>query len=545
MPLFAYSNRVFQIRQVQALLLFLLFSTPVLLTLPDYGITHDEPIYMEASRSIRQWLSLDLRTMLSRESIEEHWKTDPVRNVHPSGVKWLYLIAQATVCWEKDPYLQNRVFFILVFAGSLALFLQWNYLPSLFKSILALLLLLSLPHFFAHAHFAATDIPMTAFLMLFVIAASHSMEHGNPWLAGIILGILASIKATSVVLALPLLTLFVILHRDAAKKALKTAALMGLTAGLTFYLLNPDWWFSPFSRTSEFISQTMTREDWAPLSVYFGGTVYSYRGPCTYPFVMFLITTPLLHLLFLLAGLGCFFRDKTLWTDPRMITGFVGFLTPFALLALPLSPTVDGVRYLLPAFPFAACWMTVGLMLLWNFIARSTGKSLATAALRIGLAVGSLALLALDVHNPARRSPYELSYYNSSVGGLAGAHQRGYETTYWWEILNDSSLREVNSLTSGSKVYFPVQPTDLFFIHMTEAGQIKFIPTLDPLDAEFMLIFGRPYVKFWEERAFSVLGKAGKTAVPVWGIAVDSVPLLRLYRISVAGGASASSKSHP
>jgi hypothetical protein len=70
MPLSAYSKKAFEARPVQALFLFLLFSAPILFTLPDYGITHDEPIYMEASRSVQQWLSLDLRNMFSEESIE-------------------------------------------------------------------------------------------------------------------------------------------------------------------------------------------------------------------------------------------------------------------------------------------------------------------------------------------------------------------------------------------------------------------------------------------------------------------------------------------
>jgi len=545
MALCAYSKRVFEARKVQVLFLFLLFSAPILFTLPDYGITHDEPIYMEASRSIRQWFSLDLRTMLSRESIETHWKTDPLRNVHPSGVKWLYLIAQGTVFWEKDPYTQNRLFFILVFAGSLAVFIKWNFGTSFSGSVLALLLLLSIPRFFAHAHFAATDMPMTAFLMLFVLAASKSMTQGNPWLPGMLLGFLACIKVTSVLLALPLFAFLLLLHRTPGRRALRAASLLGLTAGLVFYLLNPDWWFSPLSRSVEFFTQTVTRKDWTPFTVYFEGTFYPYRAPFTYPFVMFFITTPLLHILLLLVGLERLFHDRSARTDIRIITGLVGFFAPFLLLAFPLSPTTDGIRYLLPALPFAVCWMTVGFLRLWNFVMRSPGKSTGTLALRLSLAAGSLTLFALDLNNPARQPPYELSYYNSSVGGLAGAHQRGYETTYWWEILNDSALRKLDSLTSGLKVYFPVPPADVFFTHMAEAGKIRFIPAVEPSDAEFMLIFGRPYVAFWEKRTFSALKEGGRKAVPLWGIAVDSVPLLRLYRISGEDGASISGKNHP
>jgi len=172
--------------------------------------------------------------------------------------------------------------------------------------------------------------------------------------------------------------------------------------------------------------------------------------------------------------------------------------------------------------------MTVGFLRLWNFVMRSPRKSIGTLALRLSLAAGSLTLFALDLNNPARQPPYELSYYNSSVGGLAGAHQRGYETTYWWEILNDSALRKLYSLTSGLEVYFPVPPADVFFTHMAEAGKIRFIPTVEPSDAEFMLIFGRPYVAFWEKRTFSALKEGGRKAVPLWGVTIDSIPLLRL-----------------
>ena len=545
MPLSTYSKKAFEARPVQALFLFLLFSAPILFTLPDYGITHDEPIYMEASRSVRQWLSLDLRNMLSQESIEQHWKTDPLRNVHPSGVKWLYVIAQGIVFWEKDPYIQDRLLCIIVLAASLTLFLQWNFAPFPAKSIFAILLLLSIPRFFAHAHFAATDIPMTAFLMLFVMGARKSMDHGSCWLAGILLGILASIKVTSLLLALPVLILFLILHRNAWKKALQSVSMLCLTAGLTFYALNPDWWFSPLSRSVEFLTQTLTRKDWSPITVYFQGHLYSYRGPFYYPFVMFFITTPLLHLFLLLVGLMSCLGEKARSTNPTMTIAVICFLVPFLILALPISPTNDGIRYLLPAFPFAVCLMTWGFLRLWNFVAHSSGKSSAKIAVRLCLAAGSLTLFALDIHNPARQPPYELSYYNSSVGGLAGAHHKGYESTYWWEILNDPALQELNSLVSGSRVYFPIPPADLFFEHMKVAGKIKFTPTVELPDMEFMLIFGRPYVAFWEERTFSVFRQDGKKAVPLWGITVDSVPLLRLYRIKELGASSPSGKSHP
>ena len=126
------------------------------------------------------------------------------------------------------------------------------------------------------------------------------------------------------------------------------------------------------------------------------------------------------------------------------------------------------------------------------------------------------------------------------MGRLPVAHQKGYETTYWWEIINDQVLNKLNSLTSGSKVYFPLPPVDIYFEDMIAAGKIKFTATSKPVDAEFMLIFGRPFVAFWERRTFPSLRRNRKTPVPLWGITLDSVPLLRLYRIDGSGFASTS-----
>ena len=146
-------------------------------------------------------------------------------------------------------------------------------------------------------------------------------------------------------------------------------------------------------------------------------------------------------------------------------------------------------------------------------------------------AAATMALLAVDLHNPARYPPFELSYYNRIVGGLSGAHQRGYETTYFWEILNDDILYQLNERCTGSFVYFPLTPTDFFFKHMLSLQKIAFTPIRDPKRADFMVIFGRPFAGFWEFRTYPIFRKEGKIPIPIWDISIDSVPLLKLYVI--------------
>jgi hypothetical protein len=514
----------------KGLMLLLLICLPVMATLSDYGVTSDEPIYMEAAWNIKKWLSLEPRKIFNQEEIDRYWKTDPMRNIHPSGVKWLYLVAQKTILWEKNPYRQNGVLNVLVFSISVIVFLRWWTEGPLSKHIIFLLLLLTIPRFFAHIHFPATDIPMTSLLLLFVVCLERIFFRKTFWLTGVILGIFVSIKITSAILALPVLLVFLIWYRHKWKIVLPRIMLICMTGLFVFYILNPDYWFSPLSRCNEFLTQSLTRRSWTPFTVYFAGHFYSYRGPFYYPFVMFFITTPILHMLFLCSGLIFFFIDSQLRSNLKMVLVFTCLAFPFLLLALPVSPAHDGIRYLLPAFPFAVCFMTLGLEKFWKFVSYKASSPAKIATQWIATAV-TIGLFAVDLHNPARYPPFELSYYNRLVGGLSGAHFRGYEDTYLWEILNDNVIKRLNKLCAGSYVYFPLPPTDLFFKHMLNDHKIEFLPSMDLKRADFMFIIGRPFVRFWESNTWPKYRREGKLPVPIWSISLDSVPLLRLYLI--------------
>lgn len=519
-------------KSLQCIILFLFITLPLLLTLPQYGVTFDEPIYLEAARNVQKWMSLPGGQFFDPDTIARYWKTDPLRNVHPSGLKWLYLTAGKIIFWENDPYLQNRILTVLLFSICMTVFLYWWMGDSPGSRILYVLLLLTIPRFFAHLHFAATDIPMTALLLLLVVCLDRTLFQGKYWLSGILLGLLACIKITAVLLTIPLIFTFLVWHRKRWRVIVPRIVVICLLGVLVFYLLNPDWWFSPFSRCKDFLNSTLTRRSWTPFTLYFGGHFYNYRGPWYYPFVIFLITTPLLHLACLFAGVALIVKEVHARWEIKTGLLVAGLATPFVILALPLSPANDGIRYLLPAFPFALCFMTRGILNGWRYLTGGPAPVKMGLAARCTVAAAGIALLGADLHSPGRYPPFELSYYNLLVGGISGAHRKGYETTYWWEILDPRALEEVNRRCKGATVYFPAPPTDLFFEQMRTQGRIAFTPSQErPQEADFMLIIGRPFVRFWEARTWPLYESAEKVPVPVWGIALDSVPLLRLYRI--------------
>jgi len=484
---------------------------------------------MEAAWNIKKWLSLDLYKIFDPTEITRYWETDSTRNVHPSGVKWFYIIAQKVIFWENNPYRQNAILNVFIFSISLLVFLIWWSKGSLQRCIIPIILLLTIPRFFAHAHFPATDIPMTSILMLFVVCLDWSLFKKSFWLSGVILGFFISIKITALLLAFPVLLLFLLWYRFDWKVVIPRILLICVIGLFIFYLLNPDYWFSPIARFKEFIVQSSTRRSWTPFTVYFNGQFFSYRGPWHYPLTIFFITTPVLHILFLFVGLVLFAIKQALRKDLKIMLIFICLTFPFLILALPISPAHDGIRYLLPAFPFAACFMAMGLEKLWNSVKDQSNTYTPRKIFKWIAATAALLLFAGDLLSPARYPPFELSYYNRIVGGISGAFKRGYETTYWWEIINDDVLEQLNKRCKDSYVYFPISPTDYYFKHMIDANKIAFKPTQDIDRADFMLIYGRPYVNFWEIHTLQAFKQAGKIPINRWGISLDSVPLIQLY----------------
>jgi hypothetical protein len=55
-----------------------------------------------------------------------------------------------------------------------------------------------------------------------------------------------------------------------------------------------------------------------------------------------------------------------------------------------------------------------------------------------------------------RVHPYELSYYNSLIGGPRGAWNEGFELTYWYDAFDPRSLERINAtLPENASITFP------------------------------------------------------------------------------------------
>ncbi|MBP7865891.1 MAG: DUF2029 domain-containing protein [Acidobacteria bacterium] len=515
------------------LLLVLLLFLPALLTLGDYGVTWDEPIYQAAADEIRQWFREAPGSLLSEEAIRRRWDTDPARNVHPSGVKLLYVAAGALFPWVDDPFTRNRALNALLFAVAASTFLFWRHRGKVLTAALSAVVLMTVPRFFAHLHFAATDLPMTSLLLLLVVAA-HRVERPSRAVAcGVLLGLLACVKITGAVLGVAVLLGRLAIARGDRAGVLRRCLVAAAVSLAVFYVLNPNWWFSPMETGRWFVGQSVGRLGWAPIATWFGGQFYPARCPAHYPFTVFWLTTPLLHVVAVCAGAVAAVALRAVRRGARTALLLPMALLPFLLMVLPFSPTNDGERYLLPAYPFLAELAVLGAVSLPRRLARRA-RVARTLPPRLKTALAlppGLLLVVLGAAATATTHPYQLSYYASQAGGLGGAAAAGYEVSYWWDPLNDRNLAALDRHCRGRRVYWPFAPDERFFVYAIRAGKVRFLPVGDPRGADFVLLYSRPYLAYWEAETAKELAALGRRMERCWEVRLQGVPLLSLHRV--------------
>ena len=291
---------------------------------------------------------------------------------------------------------------------------------------------------------------------------------------------------------------------------------------------DPDWWFSPLSRASEFISATIHRKDWTPFSLYFAGRLYLYRGPFYLPLVILVITTPLAHLLLGSAGIVSAWKQRLFCSDRKWQLILAGATAPILLLMLPISPMNDMERYLLPFFPYLVCFVVLGVRVAIGQAPEDKLPFSLPDWKRVFIFTIPVILVGWNIGESVTVHPFELSYFNATVGGLPGAARKGFEVSYWWEILNDETLGHLNENCRGRRVYFPISPTDHYFHQMLKLGKISFIPAESLQQADFILFYARPNVPFWEASTLPQLHGLGRQSWPVWVLQPKGVTLLRL-----------------
>jgi 4-amino-4-deoxy-L-arabinose transferase-like glycosyltransferase len=501
-------------------------------TLGDYGLTWDEPYYFWAQEKQQRWFAQLVRApdqALSREGLRLGWDPDPYHNPHPPFYKLLANLTRWLTPRSVDDFTAYRLTPATLYAVT-GVLLGWLVARAkgVRVGVFAAALWATIPPVFAHAHFAATDTPMTFFGVATVAAFWRSRERRDGIVAlGVLLGLAVATKFTAFLLPVPLV-LWSARHRDRAGLLALTAA-APLALGIAI-LAVPYWWHDPVGGVVAFVRASTSRESHTPIAGLLWGKAYPFHAPWTQPFTMIAVGTPLT--LWVPGLVGILRATVRRGRDPDSSMWVAAMSVPLVATLLPQAPNHDGLRLLMPLLPFVAALAAVELAewgsLLGRFWLRaSLGDSPRGA---VALVITASAVVGVQASATWVYHPYQLSYYNELVAGLSGARSRGLEVTYWMEAFTPRVLRDVQALLPPSaEINLPVGDP-FYFRYLQARGRLR--PDLSftsGAELPFQLVLSRVAVLGGER--MSALDR-----VPaLYSASFDDVPLVRLFRIAGPG----------
>lgn len=537
--------------------IFLLAFLLVTLTLPSFGVTFDEFNYFHSCDLQFRWLGLlvkavgegNIGEVLSDQTIRTYWHWEPFYVPHPPLSRTLSGITKTLFYPIFDLFSAYRLSVILLYSGLAALLFLWaKQLYGFASGLVSALIWILMPHVFGQAHIASADMPLT-FFWFATTYAFYKGTRAGVWslVFALLLGLAVSTKFPGFLIPIPLVAWAWWTRKQGCFRNL---AAMTILCPSVLLALQPYLWTNPSGRLFEFIHQSLTRmrHPGARIPTYFfHQPLLGDQLPFYYPFFIVAVSIPLLVLFLFLAG--NFFKSSD--QNQREVNSLLRFNLLFILLVpvLPGSFIHDGVRLLLPAFPFLAFLSGAGFFYvkerLIAFVEKDPGLEKAPTLAKI-LERGSAFLekkapwagpgkktliplvLALVLLLPTAwemydSHPNQLMYYNSLVGGVKGAYRLGLETTYLGEAFNQEFFEFLNRSLPPGAVLNASFATPTFW-NIQRQGLLRKDIQFSVLDFEYyILLCRRGYLLGFDHWLF-------ENRQPVSTREFKGVPLIQIYR---------------
>jgi len=479
-------------RALPAAAIFLAVAAAISLTARDAGLTWDEAIYFGRAARYMDWFSHLSSQSFTWPVILKHWWS---ADHPPLGSLWIALnVGLFYGCGAADLITAARIGAGMLFgAAAAALFLWLASKRGEGAGLVAAAVFVLMPRLFAHGHFANLEMATLLLWLLTVIAFERGIERpGWSVACGALFGLALLTKINAVFLPVLLLPWGFLFH---GRKALRNAVSMALCGPLIFFAGWPVMWYHPIESLRGYLADKAHR---MIIPVSYLGVAYRNRiAPWHYPFVLLLATTPLPVLVAAAAGLWRYVRTlRAKWQKSAHEALVIwGFLFPVCLLALPGIPKYDGIRLMLPAYPFLAALAAAGAVAAWNSLGRARRW---TGAASAAVLAAWLLLPVVALH------PYQLCYYGELVGGPWGAAKLGFETTYWDDTFDARALGYLDKqVPRNGKVAF-VAVGDFIWQDYQELGEARRDIRMVEFDGDWDHLVVVPRQGWWTdaERAF-------------------------------------------
>ena len=447
----------------------------VVFTLGTYGHTWDEALYYQGSIACVKWLqkifSSDCVQALTHPQL--YWGTvfDGNDPLHPevapipkliSGLGSMFAFrAQDTMLCMRLPI---AVFF------SLTVFLVTRYGIRYYGSPMAGLFYLFMPRVFGHAHLAASE-TLSAFAAVLLFLFLVDFHIRNPWKFSVSLAALFALmfltKITLVIFTIPALV-WVYFHRKDIT-ARHYVFVIILTAGLS-YALWPTFWSNPIGRFWDYLQFYASHQK---TTVFYlsqkWGYVFGRPAPWHYPFVLCVVTIPVMTLFFTLMGIVSVLRKR--FADISAGLCLVFAFLPILPTLLPGAPKYDGERLFFCSFVFFAI-LAGGPG--WQYVLSWIRRKVPNKRIFVGLIATVCGGISINgFFQICTDSPYQLDFYNCLAGGHKGARTKGFETTYWGQSFNVEVCDWMNRNLPNNASVYPLALENLALLHMQDWGYLR------------------------------------------------------------------------
>jgi len=421
--------------------------------------------------------------------------------------------------------------------------------------LLTVVLLVFIPRLFFHAHLTCFDIPITALSMLVLYAFVRSLRSTRwAFAVGVLWGIALLAKLNAFFLPVTLMLWWGIagIRSFSARgwqfslPRFPIAFLLMPAIGLPMlFLLWPWLWYDSIESFGKYLGFHLDHEHY--FQYYFGRAYQSPPFPIDLPFVLTLVTVPVVTTALFLAGfwraylcrIADFGRNFRSWsgTDEGPLSSwgrgwfvFINLAFPVTLISMPGTPVFGGVKHWLLTMPFyclvAAHGLRWLLQMAWRGVEEYWPES-STPARWIAATATVVVLVAPALRDTIRYVPYGTAYYNELVGGLRGAAESRLQRQFW-SFASRSALDFVNDeAPAGIAVDFQDATRGTCQMQQREGWMREDLGCATRKRAPEVLIFDveerftEEEMRYWDN--MDTLG-------PVFEGGIDGLPLVRVYR---------------